>query len=180
MLPKRLFEGSGTLGPVADAIIAALERNGYVERSFFRTAADGVALVTRLERIKDDGSPPSEGERWPASLKAPSAAYDLAAFLRGLSYVDSGRYRVIVFILQDRPFTQSSQQITEADARAWLRTGANALPSEVAARSFADGICTALIYEFASDGTAVRLVESQLTGRQHLEKAGVMALLEKP
>jgi hypothetical protein len=94
--------------------------------------------------------------------------------------VDRGRYRVIVFILQDRPFVQSSQQITESEARAWLRTGANVLPSEVAARSFAQGTCTALIYEFASDGSAVRLVEeSQLTGRQHLEKAGVMALLEK-
>jgi len=180
VLPKRLFEASSTLGRVADAILAALERTGYVERSFFRTAADGVALVTRLERINDDGSPPNEGERWPSSLTAQGAAFDLAGFLRGLFYVERGRYRVIVFILQDRPFTQSSQQITEGEARAWLRAGANVLPSEVAARSFADGSCTALIYEFASDGTAVRLVESQLTGRQHLEKAGVMALLEKP
>jgi hypothetical protein len=178
VLPKRLFEQSATVGRVADAILSALERNGYAERSFFRTAADGVALVTRLERINDDGSAPKEGERWPASLKAQGAAYDLAGFLRGLFYVDRGRYRVIVFILQDRPFSQSSQQVTEAQARAWLRTGANVLPSEVAARSFSDGTCTALIYEFASDGTAVRLVESQLTGRQHLEKAGVMALLE--
>jgi len=37
--------------------------------------------------------------------------------------------------------------------------------------------CTALIYEFASDGTNVHVVESRLTGKEHLEKAGLLTAL---
>jgi hypothetical protein len=178
VLPRTLFDAKATVGQVTSAIIAALERSGYVERSFFRTGDNGVALVTRLERINDDGSPPRETERWPGA-KSQGSGLDLAAMLRGLFYVDRGHYRLIVFILQDRPFTQSSEQVTETEARRWLRSGANVLPREIADRPFGDGNCTALIYEFTSDGTAVKVVESQLTGRQHLEKSGVLAVLEK-
>jgi hypothetical protein len=179
VLARTLFDAKATVGQVTSAIIAALERSGYVERSFFRTGDDGVALVTRLERINDDGSPPREAERWPGALKSQGSGLDLAGMLRGLFYVDRGHYRLIVFILQDRPFTQSSQQVTETEARRWLRSGANVLPREIADRAFGDGNCTALIYEFTSDGSAVKVVESQLTGRQHLEKSGVLAVLEK-
>jgi hypothetical protein len=160
------------------AIIAALEPNGYVERSFFRTTVGGVALVTRLERINDDGSSFVEPDRWLTGERT----YQSREFLRlllGLFFVDPGHYRVIVFILQDRPFSQSGRVITGSEARAWLRGGANILPPEIAQRPFDFGHCTALIYEFASDGTSVRKVESGLTGRQHLEKAGVLSLLNK-
>lgn len=176
VLPTNLFEGRTSTGQVVASIIAALEQKGYVERSFFRTVADGVALVTRLERINDDGSSAADVERWPAAGAAARSSAGLAQFLRGLFYVDPGRYRVIAFIIQDAPFAQSSEQVTGDQARSWLRSGANVLPRELAERSFA-GHCTALVYEFASDGAAVRVVESRLTGRQHLEKAGVLATL---
>jgi hypothetical protein len=173
VLPDNLFEGRRTVGDVAGAIVAALERAGYVERSFFRTKDSGVALVTRLERIKDDGTSFGGSNRWPPSKQSADTSADLLGFLLGLFFVDPGRYRVIVFVLQDLPFSQSSQSITGEDARAWLRTGANVLPPEVAGRPFGGGHCTALVYEFASDGSAVRVVESRLTGKEHLEKAGV-------
>lgn len=171
VLPRVLFEKDATVGQVAGAIVSALERKGYVERSFFRTGAGGVALVTRLERINDDGSSVADAERWPAETLRSST---LASFLRGLFFVDPGRYRIIVFILQDLPFSQSPDRVTGDDARAWLRAGANVLPREVADSLFGDGQCTALVYEFASDGTAVRVVESRLTGKEHLEKAGLV------
>jgi hypothetical protein len=171
VLPRILFDKDATVGQVAGAIVSALERKGYVERSFFRTGAGGVALVTRLERINDDGSSFADIERWPAETLRSST---LASFLRGLFYVDPGRYRIIVFILQDLPFAQSPDRVTGDDARAWLRAGANVLPREVAESLFGDGQCTALVYEFASDGTAVRVVESRLTGKEHLEKAGLV------
>jgi hypothetical protein len=177
VLPDDLFAGRRALGDVVAAIIVALEKNGYVERSFFATAAGGLAMVTRLERINDDGSPADSRERWPAS---DAEKGDLLSFLRGLFFVDPGHYRVIVFVIQDLPFTQSSEQLTGPQARAWLRSGANVLPPELGERPFAGGHCTVLVYEFASDGTTVHVVESALTGKQHLEKAGVLALLEKP
>src|SRR5262249_38596515 len=128
VLPDYLFERSQRLREIVATITLALEFNGYVERSFLRTEAGGVALVTRLERINDDGSSAVGHNRWSVGQRHPASTYELASFLRGLFYADPGRYRVIVFILQDLPFSQSSQSITEKDARAWLRGGANILP----------------------------------------------------
>jgi hypothetical protein len=179
VIPRELFEKDTTVGRVASAIVSALERKGYVERSFFRTEAGGVALVTRLERIHDDASSAADTERWPVALQDHQSTANLAQFLRGLFFVEPGRYRVIVFILQDRPFSQSSEKVSGDEARAWLRRGANVLPPEVAERPFDNGNCTALIYEFANDGTAVRVVDSRWTGRQHLERAGVLPLIGK-
>ena len=176
VLPRSLFKEQSTIGQASDAIISALERNGYVERSFFRTEPGGAALVTRVERITDDGSHASGAERWPSGWQSRGSALDLGRFLKALFYVDSGRYRVIVFVIQRLPFSQSASKVTGDEARGWLLAGANALPPEAAALAFLD--CTALIYEFASDGQVVRVVESPLTGRQHLEKAGILAALE--
>ena len=86
---------------------------------------------------------------------------------------------MIVFVLQDLPFTQSSAAITATEAQAWLTSGANVLPVEIAARPFGGaygGHVTVLIYEFASDGTKVQVVVSGLTGKQHLEKAGLLPI----
>ncbi len=181
VLPDGLLASYHTVGAVVDAILAALERSGYVERSFFRTEAGGVALVTRLERINDDGTSSAATERWPGSAQHYESRDNLFQFLQGLFYVDPGHYRVIVFVLQDLPFSQSSANVTGEEARAWLTAGANVLPQEIAMRPFggADGgHCTALIYEFASDGSTVHVVESRLTGKEHLEKAGLLAGLE--
>jgi hypothetical protein len=180
VLPETVFERGRTTGQVVTTIIAALERKGYVERSFFTTPADGVVLVTRLERINEDGSSATDLQRWPAVGEAARSSVGFAQFLRGLFYVDPGRYRVIVFILQDTPFRQDAEKpITGQQARAWLRTGANVLPRELAERGY-KGDCTVLVYEFASDGTAVRVVESRLTGLQHLERSGVLASFGRP
>jgi hypothetical protein len=173
-----LFEGRTTVGDVVAALVSALEHNGYAERSFFRTEGGGVALVTRLERIDEDGSSRADPERWPVGLRNDGSG-DFFHFLRGLFFVEPGHYRLIVFVLHDLPFSQSDRQITAQEAGAWLRSGGNALPPEIAAQPFARGHCTVLIYEFASDGKIVRVVESRLTGKQHLEKTGVLALLQK-
>ena len=47
VLPDALLEGYQTVGEAIAAMLSALERSGYVERSFFRTEDGGVALVTR-------------------------------------------------------------------------------------------------------------------------------------
>jgi hypothetical protein len=177
VLPDRLFDGYRTLGDVTKAILEALEQNGYVERSFFRTDPGGVALVTRLERINDDGSP--SVARWPAGGQRQDSTRGLLDFLQGLFFVDPGHYRVIVFVLQDVPFSQSAENITAEQAHAWLTSGLNVLSPQVAQRPFNGGHVTVLIYEFASDGSKVQVVTSQLTGKQHLEKAGLLTVLDK-
>jgi succinylarginine dihydrolase len=179
VLPDKLFESYRTLGEATGAILAALEQNGYVERSFFRTEPGGVALVTRLERINDDGSPSAENERWAAAAQPLESTRSLLDLLHGLFFVDPGHYRVIVFVLQDLPFSQSAETITAQQAHAWLTSGANVLSPEIAALPFTGGHVTVLIYEFASDGSKVQVVTSQLTGKQHLEKAGLLTVLDK-
>jgi tetratricopeptide (TPR) repeat protein len=181
VLPRDLFKNRSTIGQAVAAIVAALESRGYVDRSFFATPAGGVALVTRLERINDDGSHAAESQRWPTAGKDQQygSSLDLAGLLRGLFFTDPGRYRIIVFIMQNEVFAQSDARISEEDARAWLRQGLNTLPPELEDRTFDKGDCTALIYEFVSAGGGVHTVESQLTGKQHLRMAGLEILLEE-
>ncbi|MGO9547170.1 MAG: hypothetical protein ACLPPF_20545 [Rhodomicrobium sp.] len=165
------------MGEVSSAIISALEQSGYVERSFFQTGDGGVALVTRLEKIALDGAPASP-DRWPSGFDNSPAGF--VDFIRGLFYVEPGHYRVIVFILQEKSFSVSNSLATGKDAETWLTMGMNKLPAAFENRPFGkDSTCTALIYEFTSDGTAARGVVSSLTGKQHLQKAGVLAVLEK-
>src|SRR5262249_57532765 len=92
VLPETVFESGRTTGQVVTAIITALERKGYVERSFFTTPADGVVLVTRLERINEDGSSVAGAHRWPARGTAATSTASLSPFLRRLFSFYPGRY----------------------------------------------------------------------------------------
>ncbi len=179
VFPEEVFSRYATVGEVSGTILAALEHTGYVERSFFQTAPGGVALVTRLEKIGGDGAPAPEQDRWPSGFdNTPQGFID---FVRGLFYAKPGHYRVIVFILQEKAFTQSEKKATGKDAETWLAEGAIKLPAWLASRPFGkDSTCTALIYEFESDGTAVKSVVSSLTGKQHLQKAGLLTALSAP
>jgi hypothetical protein len=169
VLPRAAFAKADTLGDVAAQILAALASQGYVEHSYFATP-HGVALVTRLERINADGT--RAAPRWPSAF-SPTSLIDL---LRGLFFVAPGNYRVIVFIIENQAFQQSAAQVSEDDAKAWLRTGLNTLPQELAQKQFL-GDCTALIYEFMSTGDRVKLVDSELSGLDHLKLAGLQSLL---
>lgn len=179
VFPQETFSRYATVGEVTSAILNALEKSGYVERSFFQTQPGGVALVTRLERIGGDGSPAPEDERWPSGFdNSPAGFID---FVRGLFYAKAGYYRVIVFILQEKAFASSEEKASGKDAETWLQTGAIKLPAWLANRPFGrDSTCTAMIYEFQSDGNSVKGVVSNLTGKQHLQKAGLLAALEAP
>lgn len=178
-IPDAAFANMKTYGDATKFILAALESGGYVERSYFSTEAGGVAMVTRLERINDDGTPAPAASRW--ALKAPpdGAIAETISFLRGLFFVEKGRYRTIVFMLQDQPFTQSDKAASEKDVRDWIPKGANLLSSDAARKPYAGAHCTALIYEFASDGSAVKLVDSRLTGKEHLARSGLLSALEQ-
>jgi tetratricopeptide (TPR) repeat protein len=179
--PKEVFSRYATVGEVSDTILTALERSGYVERSFFQTGDGGIALVTRLEQITSDGSPAADPERWLAGYDNNPASF--VDFVRGLFYAKAGRYREIVFILQEASFRASERKATAEEAEKWLTQGLNKLPPQLASKPFGkDSTCMALIYEFTSAGIASKPVpvKSSLTGKQHLIKAGLLAVLEKP
>src|SRR5262249_28026544 len=119
--PKDLFSRYSTVGQVTDTILTALERSGYVERSFYQTGDGGIARVTRLEMTTNDGSPAAETERWPSGYNNNPASF--ADFVRGLFFAKAGRYRVIVFVLQEASFRASGTKATAEDAEKWLTQG---------------------------------------------------------
>ncbi|MGO8953262.1 MAG: hypothetical protein ACLPWS_02290 [Rhodomicrobium sp.] len=177
VIPASVFTRYTTVGEVSAAILYALEDSGYVERSFFQTKPGGVAIVTRLERIVEDGSPAAGADRWPTGFR--DEPRGLADFLHGLFFVKTGHYRVIVFTLQDLPFKQGPEGLTGEAAKAWLKLGVNSIPRQMANRPHSkDSTCTVLIYEFESNGKAVKAIDaSSVPGKQHLEKAGLLAAL---
>jgi hypothetical protein len=161
-----------TLGDVDQAIAAALDGGGYVERSYF-AAPGGFAMVTRLERIHSDGTPMQEAERWRVDAQ-PLASFSLGAYLQALFTAPSGHYRIIVFVVSSVPFAQSEAEVSRSEALAWLHEGLNRLPASIAGSAYTDRhAVTALIYEFEQPGRqdAVLVLPGNLTGRTHLERA---------
>ncbi|MEZ5878184.1 MAG: hypothetical protein R3D43_10780 [Tepidamorphaceae bacterium] len=170
-----IVAGKATIGDISDAIVSALERAGYFDRSYFELE-HGAAIVTRLERIRADGYPQDGDARWPLSV-SDTREFSLAAMLKGLFFADPGFFRVIVFIISDQPFRESGQAPTAQEATEWLNKGFNTLPESAAARpSTARHAVTALIYEFeraADDEQAYQLVPGQLPGATHIRRAGI-------
>ena len=128
--------------------------------------------------INDDGTPAPAAARWALKLPPDGAVSEAIAFLRGLFFIEPGHYRTIVFILQDQPFAQDDKPASEQQARAWISRGANIISPDLGQKSYAGAHCTALIYEFASDGASVKLVDGGLTGKEHLARSGLLAALE--
>ena len=88
VFPPEVFARFTTVGDVTAFILKALESSGYVERSFYQTGDSGVALVTRLEKIGDDGAPAAEAERWPAGVDNNSSG-GFISFVRGLFFAQA-------------------------------------------------------------------------------------------
>ena len=144
----------------------------------------GVALVTRLERINDDGSPSAENERWPASAERQESARGLLDFLQGLFFVDPGHYRVIVFVVRDDAFQTSEKEASKGEANAWLSSGFNRLPDDAAALPWtARTRCTALVYEFRKPpggGAEAEMPPGFLPADTHLRATGLIKALTTP
>ncbi|MEM9061965.1 MAG: hypothetical protein AAGD13_16005 [Pseudomonadota bacterium] len=179
-LPLSRFEAltpDGTHGDVADLLERALDDGEYFDRSYW-VAPGGFALVTRLERITEEGISVESRKRWPTgNLRE---RFDLSSYLRALFYTDPGYFRVIVFLLSTEFERTTDQEPTPAEAFRWLRRGMVMLPREMAEQSITPRHeLTALIYEFerVPGSDAVVLAPGRLTGRTHLAQARLNRLL---
>ncbi len=171
----------------ANELDALLVAAGYSERSYFRLQDDhqtlGFALVTRMERIKKDGTPFPPDERFlPAG--APDQ-FDVLSFLKSLFVAPVGYYRVLVFVVARAPVKADGEAITEETAQQWLATGGTRLLGCVAEMPFTDAYAVdALIYEFRHapeeavddpDQRVSQLTPSKLAPALHLRRAGILA-----
>jgi hypothetical protein len=154
-----------------------LEASGYIEKSYFFVPG-GFALVTRLEQFNPDGTCKEHPPRWEVT-PTKSGGFVVTKYITDLFKAKPGKYRVIVFVVTDQSFAQENRRVTSAEAREWLRDGANRLSLEIAIQPFsAEHACTALVYEFTRDenGPAAMLLSASSTppglpARIHLEKA---------
>ena len=169
-----------SLGDVDARITAALAQNGYDDRGYY-AVPDGFALVTRLEQIELTGIPKEDPVRWSLDI-TPLWPFSLGEYIRRLFLGTPGYYRLIVFVVTPRPFSQDGVQVTGEQAMYWLAEGLNRLPVEVAKAPYTDAFATTvLIYEFArpTENDEVKLTNpSSLTGRVHLERSGIWSALQ--
>lgn len=180
MIPRELLVGNAThptLGTVAQAIDSALQEAGYREKSYY-SVPGGFAMASQIEQINQDGSP--KDDRW--SLETPPIRkFSLGSYLNALFMARPGYYRVIVFVVTSKAFPQRDVKVTSEESKLWLTRGLNKLPEEIGDQEYSSAhSCTALIYEFKQTGKHTQLMEpSQITGKTHLEKAGLMSAFAK-
>ena len=177
VLPQRFFDKARTLGDVNQALSDALRENGYVETSYFLVPR-GYALVTRLEQIQRNGDPRPGSERW--AVEKPSVgSFSLSEYVRLLLTAPTGRYRLLVFVITDEQFSESSEEVTRSEAMDWLRSGVNDIPTVVAQMAHGAGYrTTALIYDFVKGGGQAQLLRpSDIDAQTHLVRSKLWAYL---
>ncbi len=177
VIPRKLLAqkvSKPTIKDIDTNITEALRKIGHGEYSYFWIPA-GYALVTRLEKIQNNGMPKPEIERW----EVKSGEWNdisLRQYLQGLFTAKQGFYRLIVFVISRKAWRESEDTITEEEAIMWLRRGYDRLPDELALTPFAPSfVCTALIYEFEQTSPkkeAQLLSPGKLSAHAHLDASG--------
>lgn len=175
-----VLPASPSLYDVGQRLTSALDRAGYAEVSFYR-APKGFALVSRLERIEDDGRPAPGQFRYTPPGQEP---FSLSNYIAGLFVAPVGFYRLIVFIVTEVAVVATGSSIDQSQARELLRDGADRLPGDYRDLPFGPNHeLTALIYEFQKTGQETRLQllnQGRLGARTHLERSGIYAALLSP
>lgn len=168
-----------TLADVDFVLSNAFRTNGYVEKSYYAVPG-GFALVTRLEQINIDGTSKRLPSRW--STAPPTPEFSLAYYLSALFTAIPGYYRVIVFVVSNEPFIQTERRAGPEEALRWLRAGLNVLPESIGSQSYANAVCTALIYEFERPpgGEPTLHLPGKLGAQTHLKKSGLWSSLSNP
>jgi len=130
-------------------------------------------MVTRLERMREDGTPEEGARRW--SVAGDGEEFSLARYLRNLLVAEPGHYRLISFVVSALPFSASGAAITAGEGESLLSGGLNVMPRPLAEQPFTrDHNATALVYEFVKPGPGAEaslVMPGTLPGRRHLERA---------
>lgn len=173
---------SMTLAEVNDTLDQALTKAGYVEKSYYQVP-DGFALVTRLEKINEDGSPKPEQARW-VGAKEKQRIFSISDYLKQLFTANPGYYRIIVFIVTSQSFSQDGKQtVSREEAMNWLTEGNLQLPESIAQKSYTkQHKCTALVYQFERPNSAAQetilLTPSSVPATSHLTRSGLFKGLQ--
>lgn len=182
-LDRNLVVAAGktvSLKDVALRLERALRQAGYSDFSYFQTrsTAPGFALVTRMERVEEDGSARARVERFlPPGAEGP---FDLGAYFQSLFVEPKGYYRIVFFLVSAADPEFSGGGMTGSLAAAYATTGETRLPPQFNVFRFTDQhTVDVLVYEFMQKGDkAVSVVPPvRLPAQTHLSRSGIEGAL---
>ncbi|MGM0409030.1 MAG: carboxypeptidase-like regulatory domain-containing protein [Bacteroidota bacterium] len=171
---KSRFKKYKKLKDIDEVISGALSANGYSEKSYF-SVPNGFALVTRIEKINEDGTSVEPPDRW--NVDELNFKFSISNYLKALFLGTKGYYRVIVFVVTDKSFSTSNKEISKKEAYAWLNQGNLTLPEYIGNMKFTRRHqIVSLVYEFSKKESAEPIFSdpSKLTGENHLIKANIL------
>lgn len=184
VLPRALLDPDNdpelTLGDVDRRLTTALLDAGYAGFGYSGVPG-GFAIVTPVERFVTDGSALDPTARWSTKLP-PLRSFSLTEYIRALFTAESGKFRVLLFVVTDQPFHSDAGRARLSTVETWARQGVNLLPTEVQDQQYTRAHnTTVLVYEFekvrGSGVTAVQLEEHTMNAQDHLKSAGILPAL---
>jgi hypothetical protein len=179
VMDRKFFSTCRNLSKVDTILCNALQANGYTEKSYF-AVPDGFAIVTRIEKMNEDGTSRQTPDRWDLTVTMDNISFK--NYLKALFFENVGHYRIIVFIITDKSFNTSDKRISMEEAEGWLSTGNLTLPDIIGKKKYTEGYnIISLIYEFIkaeSSSEAILSDPSGLTGMAHLNKSNILTWLQ--
>ncbi len=170
-MSAELFRGVKTLGEMDTLLRKALDEIGI--RDFHRRyypIPNGFTLVTKLEKIDDNGVPTAD--RWSEdifNIDPPS----IANWFQALLTARKGRFRVIAIAVTSDDVNTDGNLGTRDDAKNWLNSGLSALSAFRAGCEFGTKHrVTVLVYEFEHVEQREPLLVSG-TSIDHLDGSGL-------
>ena len=174
-----------TLYAVGARLERALAKAGYSDFAYFQTwtEAPGFALVTRMERVEDDGRPKAENQRFMPPGQEPDD-FDLTQYLSQLLFEPTGFYRLMIFRVASESARVTSSPMSGALARRILESGEIRLRADFASYPYTPTYSVdVFVYEFERKGDREVnvLPPVRLPARLHLDRSGIdAALLSTP
>lgn len=181
-VPDRVFRQTRSdrlvLADVSTKLGLALFKAGYLAKSYL-AVPEGFALVTRLERIRADGTPYPESERW-CGDGIPIREFKLSQYVQTLSGAEPGYFRAIAFVVTPRTLLPGTQ-LSGDERSGWLEDAWNRLPVAVSGYAYSpEYSCSAYVFEFEKGNAGARpRIPGRLAALSHLKSSGLWSLLEK-
>jgi hypothetical protein len=181
-IPRSLAPpGEPTLQQVNAALRSKLKTGGYDDVGYYRVT-NGFALATQMERIAPDGRPFAGEKRWvteASGLASLSGPVSLSSMMNALFHADPGYYRVMVFVVTNKPVTSSAAAMSSDVARVMVAEGAPGLPHKFAQARFGPEYrVTVLIYEFSRTAVGKPAQFSRPSTRSAAQQLRLAKILE--
>jgi HEAT repeat protein len=175
VLPQGFLADAPSLKAALDKTSRALAAVGFDEYGLFETPG-GFALVTRVERIRDDGTSHPGPDRW-TNRKLPTV--DPVEILRQVFIYKPGQWRMFSFVFTtEENFSAGESAPAEEKLRGLHLEGGKVLPEAIGRHPSSGRRCYVLVYRLEKKlGEGVRVkYDDPLSAEKHLRQAGLGAM----